>query len=340
MSYIYSTGNEIVDSLRGINFTGNIIPQNWYKTIVTEKGKPDLTAIVILADIVYWYRPRTVRSEETGEEIGLEKKFHDDDYLQRSYKQIEELFGLSKCSARNAVIRLENIGVIERIRKNIHTKQGNPLNNVTYLKLKVPELLGITFPDLYPKKAKNVENGQDQKNFSINNKSGVPLQKKSSDSSKILNYPSFISETNTEITTEITSNITTMNLIKKSINPSIEEITKKVKTNISYDYLVEDRRIDSSQLNEILNIMVEILQQEKGVLFISDNHRDIEEVKARFLEINQFHIEYILECLNKVDTEIKNFRAYIISTVFNAPTTINLYYANRYAVDQKNNYDY
>ena len=41
LSYIYSTGNEIVDSLKNISFTGNIIPQNWYKTITSEKGKPD-----------------------------------------------------------------------------------------------------------------------------------------------------------------------------------------------------------------------------------------------------------------------------------------------------------
>lgn len=115
LNYIYSTGNEIVDSLRGINFTGNIIPQNWYKTITNEKGKPDLPAIVILADILYWYRPSIVRSEETGEEVRLKKKFTDNDYLQRSYGQLEKQFGLSKRSARNAVVRLEQCGVIERI---------------------------------------------------------------------------------------------------------------------------------------------------------------------------------------------------------------------------------
>ena len=57
MKEIYTTGNEIVDANATLNFTGNIIPQAWYKTIIKDSGKPHLTAIVILADIVYWYRP-------------------------------------------------------------------------------------------------------------------------------------------------------------------------------------------------------------------------------------------------------------------------------------------
>lgn len=55
---IYSTGNEIVDENAKLNISGNIIPQVWYRTIIRESGKPNLTAIIILADIVYWYKGR------------------------------------------------------------------------------------------------------------------------------------------------------------------------------------------------------------------------------------------------------------------------------------------
>lgn len=56
MGYLTS-GNEIVDAMGSINISGNIIPAVWYRTITKENGKPYLLAIVILADIVYWYRP-------------------------------------------------------------------------------------------------------------------------------------------------------------------------------------------------------------------------------------------------------------------------------------------
>ena len=42
----------------------------WLKNILTEKGKPYLLAIMILADLVYWYRPSEIRDEGTGEVVG------------------------------------------------------------------------------------------------------------------------------------------------------------------------------------------------------------------------------------------------------------------------------
>ena len=78
-----STNNPIVDAVGQMNITGNIIPEAWYKTIVNEKGKVNLLAVHILSDIVYWYRPTEVRDENTLS-VTYEKKFKDNDFLQRS----------------------------------------------------------------------------------------------------------------------------------------------------------------------------------------------------------------------------------------------------------------
>ena len=53
----YSSNNAIVDQMYGMEITGNIIPSAWYKTITYENGKPNINAIMVLGDIVYWYRP-------------------------------------------------------------------------------------------------------------------------------------------------------------------------------------------------------------------------------------------------------------------------------------------
>lgn len=324
-----SSGNEIVDSLIGINFSGNIIPQNWYKTITTEKGKPDLTAIVILADILYWYRPTTIRSEETGEEIGLQKKFADNDYLQRNYRQLENQFGVSKRSARNAVVRLESIGVIERITRNVLTKQGAPMNNVMYLKLNVPRLLEITFPDLQSKKEKKVINAQNLGNFDITNKRDIPLQEKSMVLPKKERYHSFISKTNTENTAKINTKNTYENEFNYNpIYPSSDQALKIIKENISYDILMSDKRIDKSILKDLVTIMVDIFNYPSGELSINSNTININEVKKQFLEINQFHIEYVLESISKLRTPIKNYKNYILTVLYNSPMSMNLYYSS------------
>ena len=97
----YPTGISTCDQLRELAFTGNVIPQIWYRVFVKsdlKHPKPHMLAINILADIVYWYRPREIRDEGTGQVIGYQKKFRDD-MLQRSYVQIAEQFG---CSAGQA----------------------------------------------------------------------------------------------------------------------------------------------------------------------------------------------------------------------------------------------
>ena len=142
---IYSTGNEIVDENAKLNISGNIIPQVWYRTIIRESGKPNLTAIIILADIVYWYKPTEIRDEGTGQVIGVRKKFKSD-LLQRSYQQISEQFGISKKEATNAVVFLEKLGVVKRVFRTI-SMNGIVVNNVLYLELIVDRLKELTYPE-------------------------------------------------------------------------------------------------------------------------------------------------------------------------------------------------
>ena len=63
----HSTGSPIVDRMCRLQFTGNVIPAAWYRTIIRDNGKPNLTAIIILSDVVYWYRPVEIRDELTGQ---------------------------------------------------------------------------------------------------------------------------------------------------------------------------------------------------------------------------------------------------------------------------------
>lgn len=136
---------KIIMEVKDLRLTGNIVPINWFKTIRRESkdgkiGRPYLLAINILSDIVYWYRPREVRDEQTGNFIRYEKKFKAD-LLQRSYKQISELFGCSKREAIDAVIRLEKIGVIKRHFRTIRNEDF-VANNVLFIEL-IPNKLKI-----------------------------------------------------------------------------------------------------------------------------------------------------------------------------------------------------
>lgn len=143
---VIASGNAIVDAIGMMNFTGNVIPEAWYSELRFKSGKPHMNAIMILSDIVYWYRPRESRNEYDGTVV-FEKKFKDEEYLQRSYKQISEKFGISEGQAKSAIVFLEkDIGVIIRHFKKITTAYGSILSNVLFLELVPKRLEEITYP--------------------------------------------------------------------------------------------------------------------------------------------------------------------------------------------------
>lgn len=185
------SGNEIVDMAGRISITGNIIPQIWYKTITHPSGKPYLEAIVILSDIVYWYRPTEVRDERTGEVIAYRKRFKAD-LLQRSYADLAQQFGISKREATNAVVALEKIGVVRRHLRTIDVN-GTKMANVLFLELVPKALLALTCGEVTP----------------ITFKSDTSHVQKGDLSRSEVTPLTFKSETNTENTTENTTETST-----------------------------------------------------------------------------------------------------------------------------------
>ena len=105
--------NEIVNKMGKITIEGNVIPNEWYIHLRNEKGKTQTNAALILADIVYWYRPIPIYDIKTGKLIGHGKKFKED-LLQLSYKYFSDKFGFSENQTRNALIFLEEKGLIFR----------------------------------------------------------------------------------------------------------------------------------------------------------------------------------------------------------------------------------
>ena len=144
MTRVINTGNKTVDAVGMMGFTGNIIPQNWYKTILRDNKKPYLLAICILSEICYWYRPSEVRDEDTGYVIEYKKRFKED-LLQKSYQKLAEQFGESKRSIKAAMDRLEELGVIRRVWRNKTFSNGASITNILYISLNEERLFELTF---------------------------------------------------------------------------------------------------------------------------------------------------------------------------------------------------
>jgi hypothetical protein len=201
---MFSTGNQTVDVVGNLKFTGNTIPDPWYKNIRLDNGKLDTISILILADIVYWYRPSYIHDEETGLLIGIKKKFKSD-LLQRSYKGFEEKFGFTEKQTREALKRLENIGVVQRVFRTIETPSLGKVNNVMFIALNPYKLAEISMvsdgSDLFPfKETGGSQSGPGETGGSLKGNKVVPQKETASD---------LKGTTNTKSTTKTTTEIKT-----------------------------------------------------------------------------------------------------------------------------------
>ena len=140
-----TTENSIVNAVGKMAFTGNVIPESWYKTVVSANGRVNLLAVNLLGEIVYWYKPTEVRDERSGD-VTWVKKFADEEYLQKSYAQICEKYNVSTKQAREALIVLETLGVVKRHFRTIETEMGK-CPNVMYIELIPETLYKLTYPE-------------------------------------------------------------------------------------------------------------------------------------------------------------------------------------------------
>lgn len=49
-------------------------------------------------------------------------------------------------------------------------------------------------------------------------------------------------------------------------------------------------------------------------------------VKSKFLKLNNGHLEHVIRCMHETNRKITNIKAYMVTALYHAPTTINHYY--------------
>ena len=108
---------------------------------------------------------------------------------------------------------------------------------------------------------------------------------------------------------------------------------KIIKENIEYDYLLMDNSIRQDELIEIVDLIVEIVAVERKKVRINGTDFPYQVVKGKFLKLNSSHMQFVMECLKNNTSKIGNMRNYLLTTLFNAPNTMNNCYRSEVAHD-------
>lgn len=296
---VSKTGVRSVDALYGVNFTGNIIPHSWYSTIQTEKGKPDLKAITILSEILYWHRPREECDESDAGGIRLVKRFKAD-LLQLSYKHLWDKFGLTKDQSRRAIERLEALGLIKRHFRTVET-DNTTLYNLMYIELFTDRLIEITFPDGY-------EHPNGKKPTRVSDKTDEVIGNNGTGSAK---NPM----TNTENTTETTN---------KDYDSIYQVEIERVREQVDYEALIRDMGSDRGMIDEIVEIIAENNLYGMESQSINGERIPASIIREKFRKINSYVVKEVIDSLRAAPRNIVNTRGYILTTLFNAASTYEI----------------
>ena len=100
--------------------------------------------------------------------------------------------------------------------------------------------------------------------------------------------------------------------------------------------LIQGNRTEKETLEGILDLLAETCSSRRKTIRIAGDDKPIEIVKGRLMKLNSLHIQYVLDCLKENTTYVRDMKQYLLTTLFNAPVTIDSYYQARVNYDMHN----
>ena len=86
---------------------------------------------------------------------------------------------------------------------------------------------------------------------------------------------------------------------------------------------------DEDTLYQIVNLLVDTCATNRKLLHIAGDGKPAEVVRSRFMKLNADHIRFVLKCLAENSSPIRNMKQYLLASLYNAPTTMQLSYQNQ-----------
>ena len=115
----------------------------------------------------------------------------------------------------------------------------------------------------------------------------------------------------------------------KDIHPSSarEEIEDGIREQVDYDICCVEHPSSISTIDAMISLLADARESNAQTFKIGGMSVPRERVLERFGELNHVHIDYILDCLEESKSDIKNIHAYLMTALYNAPVTMDSYYA-------------
>ena len=100
-----------------------------------------------------------------------------------------------------------------------------------------------------------------------------------------------------------------------------------IKENIEYEHHMKYGSYqDKGLYDELFDVICEVVCVKHKTIKIGGDDYPYELVKSKFLKLNSFHLEYVIGCMQNTTSKIVNIKAYMVTALYNASSTMNHYY--------------
>ena len=105
---------------------------------------------------------------------------------------------------------------------------------------------------------------------------------------------------------------------------------------LEVDLLLRACPDEEDTIHQIVNLLVDTCSSKRRMLRVAGDDKPAEIVRRRFMKLNADHIRFVLKCLAESTAPVRNMKQYLLAALYNAPTTMQLYYQNQTNHDLSN----
>ena len=126
---------------------------------------------------------------------------------------------------------------------------------------------------------------------------------------------------------------------RNNTNPILSDESEKMKNrklleeyfsrSLEIELLLRLYPDDEDTIYQIVDLLVDTCDSKRKLIRIAGDDKPAEVVLSRLKKLNADHICFVLDCLAANTSPIRNMKQYLLAALFNAPTTIQLYYQNK-----------
>jgi len=252
--------------------------------------------------------------------LSVKNQWMDEEGRAYIYYSLEDIMDALGCSNKKAISIMKEldmdagIGLIEKKRQG----QGKP--TMIYLKQ-------FMIQDV--QKCRNYTSGEKSVISEVMNLHILKCKKSTSRSEEntCLEVKNIHTNKNNINNTELSNNESNLILSGDDrMRYEMDAYSELISENIELDILRERHPYDQDLLEGIFDLILETVLCKNESIIVASNKYPAELVRSKFLKLNSSHVEYAIDCFKGNTTKVRNIKKYLLTTLFNAPSTISGYY--------------